>query len=1219
MTIETVRSDKQSLSDALAQKRQNVDNLCRLLLATPASAMQMARLTVTNFQSATKKLITDRRFKRQILPAVTSGDFSGYETLSPRPDPEILNWAAERLVPERQQLGVRNAQSWNEFILSLFCSEGAVLRDEIAPAERQALDHQFELWKRDNPAIARPIFREQPTPTSIAALYRFFLGRSPNKNDDVAARIRQGYPTTCRQLMRSLEFQRNFLAWLGGQESSHQKKASSAASETRDILTRLFDWQNDKLETDSLVAPDWPEVLEQIWSDPGCRADILGLLSDPTDPIDSFTCALVEDAMAQISAQKPLLAAHYQSSYVLVMFEVAEAHAPALIEVNIIGHENGQILASEAIEDCPSGRHTVRLPIDLSTISETDPSEFYARLSGPNSLATLQVKRRPTIGQSGPIAAKIAWHWGRGETEKAASLLLDLDAAGDDGTAFFMERLHNKITGDRAAAPTLVSRRSQDWQHVSDVIAARQAGMDADFSPSEQLRSWFDKSEARRAVFDWLTANPGAKSPLTQLIALAASEAPDSQFRDICERFKTPEALASALAALAMTDMDDRYLAMAVGSVSNLSPTMIRSECSRDHNAIALGGLTFAASLLEPELAARLGLLIGAAKYAENSGKYKNAIELTGYNARGDNPDLGALILAGTMANKYGNAVDAAEYFRRASDKKPNDVALNEKYLNVERGLVMADPLRADREFVNRSRRFRDRCVKALIKRPGDPELIFALAKSLLIEGNEVGATDVLSGLDSEGQLSPDARKLLVDLYVKRNDNESAIELCERIPPEELSEWVVINHARALRALGRAEEAGEVLERNARAEWSSVAREAIRNLFFLAEFDKAAERGEQLSAMQPEDIELRLICAAAYFETANVDAAERHVSAARHLPKAVRFQEELDLFEYAIARKRGDALAVRFLNPMFSRLGCSSLTTIGASAGSFDSFVLAANSQLEKTDYAPLTDGPLVSVIMTSYNSSAYIDTAISSILNQRYRNIELIVVDDKSDDDTPRKILDWQQLDSRVKPVLKTQNDGTYVSKNLGLLQALGEYVALQDSDDWSHPDRIGKSVSVLQSRSDLMALTTDWLRMTNEGGLMIKAGGQISHVCCISLVFRRAPVVDAIGFFDSVRIEADMEYIRRIQLAFGRRSLARLRWPLLFGRVRSDSLTGNEEFGISRTGFSPPRIEYQSHQAAWHDKIRAGASAFMPFPLEARVFEAPGIILPKRPEDQA
>jgi glycosyltransferase involved in cell wall biosynthesis len=271
------------------------------------------------------------------------------------------------------------------------------------------------------------------------------------------------------------------------------------------------------------------------------------------------------------------------------------------------------------------------------------------------------------------------------------------------------------------------------------------------------------------------------------------------------------------------------------------------------------------------------------------------------------------------------------------------------------------------------------------------------------------------------------------------------------------------------------------------------------------------------------------------------------------------------------------------------------------------------SSTKDPADVPPVFDGPLVSVIMTAYNVEGYIETAARSILQQSYRNLELIIVDDCSTDSTPELLKRLEAWDPRVKIILKATNDGTYVSKNMGLLQSSGEYIALQDSDDWSHPDRLAKSIAVLLKRPDIVGLTTDWLRMTTEGDIVIKAGGQISHLCCISLVFRRS-AMEKVGFFDSVRIAADLEFIQRLGLSYGVNAVPRLRWPLLFGRSRSDSLTASEEFGLSRIGFTEPRQLYHDASEAFHEAIARGTPAFMPFPLRVRKFDAPAIIRPDK-----
>ena len=174
-------------------------------------------------------------------------------------------------------------------------------------------------------------------------------------------------------------------------------------------------------------------------------------------------------------------------------------------------------------------------------------------------------------------------------------------------------------------------------------------------------------------------------------------------------------------------------------------------------------------------------------------------------------------------------------------------------------------------------------------------------------------------------------------------------------------------------------------------------------------------------------------------------------------------------------------------------------------------------------EYGPLTEGPLVSVVMTTFNVEQFVTTAVMSILNQNYPHLEVIVVDDCSRDGTLTELQGLARNDARMRVIAKSGNDGTYVSKNLGIGKARGKYVALQDSDDWSHPDRLGKSIAVLEARPDVVALTTEWVRMTTDGNLVIQSTGKCAYRSCISLVLKRKEVLSRAGFFDSVRAEGD------------------------------------------------------------------------------------------------
>jgi glycosyltransferase involved in cell wall biosynthesis len=102
----------------------------------------------------------------------------------------------------------------------------------------------------------------------------------------------------------------------------------------------------------------------------------------------------------------------------------------------------------------------------------------------------------------------------------------------------------------------------------------------------------------------------------------------------------------------------------------------------------------------------------------------------------------------------------------------------------------------------------------------------------------------------------------------------------------------------------------------------------------------------------------------------------------------------------------------------------------------------------------------LVSIIITNYNYSLFIEKAIASAINQDYTSKEIIVVDDGSTDDSLEVI---RKFGSNVKLVRKT-NGGISSARNAGFLEAHGFYIAYLDADDYWEPTKLSKQISALQ-----------------------------------------------------------------------------------------------------------------------------------------------------------
>ena len=112
-------------------------------------------------------------------------------------------------------------------------------------------------------------------------------------------------------------------------------------------------------------------------------------------------------------------------------------------------------------------------------------------------------------------------------------------------------------------------------------------------------------------------------------------------------------------------------------------------------------------------------------------------------------------------------------------------------------------------------------------------------------------------------------------------------------------------------------------------------------------------------------------------------------------------------------------------------------------------------------------ENPLIAVIMPAYNAEAYIEEAITSVMNQSVTDWELIVIDDCSQDQTQSIVKAISERDSRVKLLINEKNSGAAVSRNKGLEIFCGEYVALLDSDDYWYPQMLEKMLDRIKATS--------------------------------------------------------------------------------------------------------------------------------------------------------
>lgn len=118
-----------------------------------------------------------------------------------------------------------------------------------------------------------------------------------------------------------------------------------------------------------------------------------------------------------------------------------------------------------------------------------------------------------------------------------------------------------------------------------------------------------------------------------------------------------------------------------------------------------------------------------------------------------------------------------------------------------------------------------------------------------------------------------------------------------------------------------------------------------------------------------------------------------------------------------------------------------------------------------------MMEAGLVSVVLPIYNVEKYLDRCVESIVNQTYRNLEIILIDDGSLDGCPQKCDEWARKDERIKVIHKA-NAGLGYARNTGIENASGEYICFFDSDDYIDPHTIEKTYGAAKHNDSDMVL---------------------------------------------------------------------------------------------------------------------------------------------------
>jgi glycosyltransferase involved in cell wall biosynthesis len=170
---------------------------------------------------------------------------------------------------------------------------------------------------------------------------------------------------------------------------------------------------------------------------------------------------------------------------------------------------------------------------------------------------------------------------------------------------------------------------------------------------------------------------------------------------------------------------------------------------------------------------------------------------------------------------------------------------------------------------------------------------------------------------------------------------------------------------------------------------------------------------------------------------------------------------------------------------------------------------------------------PIVSVIMPAYNTEITIFESIESILKQTYKNIELIIINDGSSDNTLEVISKIK--DERIKIINNESNLGISKSLNLGILASNGDYIARMDSDDIAYSERIQKQLKVITSIDiDILGAEVDTFgKFPSPTYSYPKTNKQISYYSLLGNPIAHPTVLAKSTFFKNNLYDPDIKYL--------------------------------------------------------------------------------------------
>ncbi|MFV0244966.1 MAG: FkbM family methyltransferase [Qingshengfaniella sp.] len=367
------------------------------------------------------------------------------------------------------------------------------------------------------------------------------------------------------------------------------------------------------------------------------------------------------------------------------------------------------------------------------------------------------------------------------------------------------------------------------------------------------------------------------------------------------------------------------------------------------------------------------------------------------------------------------------------------------------------------------------------------------------------------------------------------------------------------------------------------ARWEAAAQdwhEAIKHLRVIARLDKKFFRSKRT----------RILMIEASIRIGDFEKAIHYAEHGLKVKKDGNFHCALANAFFAKGASTGtDAARLEQVNQMYRDAGLAPVTFADPGKGfTFGNFRAAPVARVE--------DGPLISVLVPVYNASAFLETAITSLLAQSWDNLEIIAVDDASSDDSWAKLERLSAGDPRLRIFRNDSNLGAYPTRNRALAEAKGEIITVHDSDDWSHPQMLEVQAKALLSNPELKITFSAMVRVRHDMTFTLRPERnnlEYVHRSYPSLMLRRDHLA-ALDRWDGISANADDELVQRARAAWGHEALKDILpdTPLSFFLRHDQSLTEQKGTHLKSLSFGIRR-EYAQQAAFWRNQLSSGELA--------------------------